>query len=364
LFCPSFVFGVGSRLFGFVTNFYNVSRHVLGDVYADVPHARMESYLDSELYAGNMEQSGRGLCDFDLEYCHSYAPACHYSTPNRMRAITSIVRRRLPHKFRDERRDHSPVGWTTMEASSLVPPPLEKPITNIPLLVIDIVSVGSQTNSEGEYFQAQEETFGSHKSVRNFFKITNDDPICDSTNETLATESLCSQRHSILGLYKALLQYNEKRQALPDYMILMKDDTFYNLEVFQEILSRDYANASLPWAIAGCRRDFFHFPFAAPVSDLGFILTRGSLQRLIRPIHCPPDKDQQHIHREQPDHDRWVNETETNRCRAVQASRIREGPMFQEGMTVADLMYAYVTHHPPLELKYCTRNTFCDHSDW
>jgi hypothetical protein len=309
-------------------------------------------------------QSGRGLCDFDNEYCHSYAPACHYSNPNRMRAITNIVRQRVPQKFRDERREQSPVGWTTtVEASSLVPLPLENPITNAPLLSIDIVSVGSQTNTEEEHFQAQEETFGSHKSVRNFFKITNNDPMCDSTNETRAPDSLCSQRRSILGLYKALLQYDEKRQALPDYMILMKDDTFYNLEVFQEIMSREYADPSLPWAMAGCRRDFLHFPFAAPMSDLGFILTRGSLQRLIRPIHCRPDENQQHIHPEQPDHDKWVNETEKNRCRAVQASRIGEGPMFEEGMTVASLMYTYVTHDPPLKLKPCTRST-CDSTDW
>jgi hypothetical protein len=92
-----------SRLFGYVTNFYNVSRHVTDSAYANVPQARLEAYVGSEINAGDPHQGGRGLCEFHSGNCHSLSHACHYSTPEEMFAITDIVRQQSPGNFKEKK---------------------------------------------------------------------------------------------------------------------------------------------------------------------------------------------------------------------------------------------------------------------
>jgi hypothetical protein len=179
-----------------------------------------------------------------------------------------------------------------------------------------------------------------------------------ATSEKRAGDWMCSQRRSILGLYQTLQHYQDKKEDLPDYLILIKDDTYYNLDVFPELMNQNYANASKPWAIAGCRMRLDEFPFQAPMSDFGLILSSGSLRNLLQPIHCQPEQETIYNVGE-------VNETEaTSRCNTVKANHIEEGPLFQEGMTVADLMYAYVTQRPSLEPEHCRPSGLCELSDW
>ena len=85
-----------------------MSRHIADGAFFNVPHARMEAYLNFELNAGDMDQGGRRLCDFQRGNCHSLAHACHYSTPEEMAAITHIVRQHIPHQFRDENQQQQP----------------------------------------------------------------------------------------------------------------------------------------------------------------------------------------------------------------------------------------------------------------
>jgi hypothetical protein len=42
---------------GYFANYYNISRHVVEPYYADVPHARIEPYKNSEIY-----KKGTGFC--------------------------------------------------------------------------------------------------------------------------------------------------------------------------------------------------------------------------------------------------------------------------------------------------------------
>ena len=57
---------------GFFSNFYNISKHNDGDEFAGVPHARMDGYNQSELYAGAQESHHKDLrriCNNEKRHC-------------------------------------------------------------------------------------------------------------------------------------------------------------------------------------------------------------------------------------------------------------------------------------------------------
>ena len=137
---------------------------------------------------------------------------------------------------------------------------------------VDILSVGSI--NQLELLHAQKRTFGSHISVRNFFNVTemdDADPNCHTDIQwehvkqvsaycrgkkksrgnikpvyrTLLSEYarwqwlqkkhnpvgwLCAQPRPYAGFRKAYMHYNRTGEKLPNYFIVMDDDTYYNLE--------------------------------------------------------------------------------------------------------------------------------------
>jgi hypothetical protein len=89
-------------LWGFFSNFYNISKHNDDAYYHDVPHARMEGYNQSELYAGRATKENeamRRICDNAKTHCDASSPICHYQTPADMERLTAEVQTMFPDKF-------------------------------------------------------------------------------------------------------------------------------------------------------------------------------------------------------------------------------------------------------------------------
>ena len=172
---------------------------------------------------------------------------------------------------------------------------------------------------------------------------------------------MCAQTRPAQGLHKAMARYKRPigrtnatssdkdsgLEPLPDYLIIMDDDTYYNMELFEQHFQNHdiYRNSSMMMGIAGCmvRGPWAQLNFTFPFGGYGFIMSKGYLQRLHTPIFCEDDP---------------------SLCQVIKAgTHLRESSLFSEGMSLMDLMYAYVTHQPYSEYKKWTTG-FCLHSDW
>lgn len=255
-----------------------------------------------------------------------------------------------------------------------------------PGVTIDIVSTGSRARPGLQ--AAQERTFATHVSVRHFFRVderndTEADCSERMTNETLyqivdhcrrrsswlnehypelfrmrknyagygylkdksnPTGWMCAQKRPIDGLVSAL----RSTESLPDYLIILDDDTWLNMNHVVPFLLREYP-IHTPFVIAGCmmRWNVIMHNFTIPFGGFGTFYNRAALIRFTKPIHCPSDDEfSRHV------------------CQTVNANRVGEGPLFRNGMSVVDLMYAYVQRQPYLDVANWDEVGFCMHSDW
>ena len=154
---------------------------------------------------------------------------------------------------------------------------------------VDIISVASLERLDNLLLQRR--TFGSHPSVRNFFNATeidDYDPLCHTeltVDQVMKVSSFCRNRPSNLshtmkylrgiyarrqwlekkpnpvgwlcaiqrpytGLKKALSHYLIKKEKLPDYLIILDDDSYYNMESFT--MNYKGTNSTKPTVTAGC----------------------------------------------------------------------------------------------------------------
>ena len=179
-------------------------------------------------------------------------------------------------------------------------------------LTFDILSIGSLDRLD--YMDAQRQTFASHVVVRQMYQATEHDDVDQdcSSHDPYQISTFCRNqrhrrskylrrmantyaRHRWLGQKKnpvgwmcaqarpasAFLQlmqntYNQTNNqtnhtAFPDYLIIMDDDTYYNMELVSSYLQNNDPN--VPKAIAGCmvRGDQYSIPFGG----FGLILSRG-----------------------------------------------------------------------------------------
>lgn len=255
--------------------------------------------------------------------------------------------------------------------------------------VVDLLSIGSRRRPE--LLTAQQQSFGSHASVRHFFNATeddDDDPHCDSNltpkdayrisqfckhqqwdQEThplmrflkncYASSTwlrkkknpvgwMCAQRRPLHGLYKVFQHYKRTGESLPDYLIIMDDDTYFNLEQFQYLMQQNPANLQDPSVLAGClvRVPIMTLNFTFGFGGYGTIFNQASLQRFLEPIHCGDSVS-----------------SNKEACGQLERNSIGEQKLFQNGMSVLELLKAYVSHEP-----YKDRDTwtdgYCMHSDW
>ena len=255
---------------------------------------------------------------------------------------------------------------------------------------IDIISIGS--NSRSEYQDAQERTFGSHLVVQNFFRITelNDTDQGCSTNlkkpqlqaivgfcntrwgskdlisnwlhsrlkpfryGKQSTGWLCAQKRPIDGLQSVLTQYKQNLDSIPDFVAIVDDDTFFNMEPFLATLS-SYDNTERDglYALSGCVYDFLpNLRFTFSHGGFGTILSRNTILNLMRPIYCAKKNDA------------YFDGYSKMACWRLEQNHLQEKQYFKEGMSLADLMYTYSRRLSFLNAKRWTDgHGFCLHSD-
>lgn len=263
--------------------------------------------------------------------------------------------------------------------------------------VFDVLSVGSV--NQIELIQAQFSTWASHPSRRLFFAATEiDDPdpncykeltlegaleICnkckdkafykriDAKNKLTDTFTnmfsnpkwllarknpvgwICAQRRLPFALAKVLQMYKEAQDlngfSLPDYLILVDDDTIVNLSKIQDyLLLPDSSSVKqlipTPVVFAGCRVRWpinvinFTFPFGG----YGTFFSKDALQRMITPLYC----------------NHTATGIEQEACERIVLSRkgginLGESALFKPGMSLGDLIG-----------EFSRSDRFCVHSDW
>ena len=265
---------------------------------------------------------------------------------------------------------------------------------------VDILSVASVNRLD--LVSAQRRTFASHKSVRNFFNVTeidDHDPTCHKKmaredvrkistfcknrqnspgmsplmfflrlnyariewleNKTNPVGWMCAQQRPISGLVKAFNHYKETRQQLPNYFIIMDDDSYYNMETFQQQFQNSIESTKLP-VVAGClvqtimgpRKTNFTFPFGG----FGTIFSKGSLSYLSHPIICINLGNGSFPMIATHDNSEEI-------CSQIVENVAGELQYFENGMSLIDLMYKYVNAERYRNVDNWTSG-FCMHSDW
>lgn len=259
-------------------------------------------------------------------------------------------------------------------------------------LVVDVVSIGS--NSRAAYHHAQNQTWIHQKyelaSIRHFFALTEDHHVlandtCDTSfilhnvakcaeqsninavqrgnliySNINSTGWHCAQKRLTVGLGRIVAdQYfdhdNRKKQQLPDWLLLVDDDTLFHMSVFQIAVSQLNYNSS--YVLAGR-----HITFDYPYGGWGTALSKGAIERLYQPMHCnfsaasgiaSSSNYQKHA------------------CATLKKNMANERDFFVNGDTLASLMLKIATgqnknfdHQSTGAKKSTVRTPFCYHSDW
>jgi hypothetical protein len=250
--------------------------------------------------------------------------------------------------------------------------------------VVDIISVGSLLK---ESFQdAQQRTFGSHSIIRNFFRFTemtdfDRDCFTELTNDQLAEITkfcgnkkgvsklswlfrkylfepkknagwMCAQKRPIDGLYHVLKQYKGGEIELPQYLFIIDDDTYINMDSLTELLFKQFP-IETPNVVTGCLFDFLEKDaMFFPYGGFGSFLSRASIQRLIQPIDCSTKNAQGGI----------VDPFTRFSCWRIQENLMGEKMYFEDGMSIGDLMHKFSSSQPFADVSNW-RAGYCFHSD-
>eukprot|EP00566_Odontella_aurita_P009927 CAMPEP_0113599688 /NCGR_PEP_ID=MMETSP0015_2-20120614/42287_1 /TAXON_ID=2838 /ORGANISM="Odontella" /LENGTH=430 /DNA_ID=CAMNT_0000507855 /DNA_START=254 /DNA_END=1546 /DNA_ORIENTATION=- /assembly_acc=CAM_ASM_000160 len=266
-------------------------------------------------------------------------------------------------------------------------------------LVVDIISIGSQ--SRPEYQDAQDRTFATHETVRHFFRMTESDDSDADCHKTLTNEDavniavecrrgsnppfvktargpqtrldylntirtqkfykdpellksnehaagwICAQKRPADGFSATHDYYKGHNEELPDFLFIVDDDTFINMELVTDFLRKNDFRPSTARVVAGC---MMRFPAIGnfPWGGMGLFFSRAALENIFRPLHCESkNKD----------------EFEMVVCDQLSKDLIGEEELFEEGMSISDLLRAYVVHEKYTSYRSWTKG-FCFHSDW
>jgi hypothetical protein len=241
--------------------------------------------------------------------------------------------------------------------------------TNRTSLVLDALSIGTKYNQL--LLEAQQKTWASHRAVRHYFAATeldDADPMCYKTlnrstigkivhlckkEQPYAKGSMkiqyeefvkggflrkgpgwmCAQQRFAIAwekigrLYRHQLEVD--KYALPDFLLFQDDDTYYNIPRIQEFLREKDPNVPLAEAPCLLLQSHTH-NFSFPWGGFGFILSKGAIDNLIRPIYCNnTEKD----------------DFEEKVCDRLEDDIIGERRYFRDGMSVSDLMGAQVRNN-------------------
>ena len=292
---------------------------------------------------------------------------------------------------------------------------------------IDIISVGSETRPE--YQKMQKATFGSHPSVRHFFAITEQDDVDQDCHDRLTmldvlqisgfcgglrrdiehkhrllfdfknkfanpdwlqrtTKNppgwMCAQKRPMAGFGRALKAYRQHTHQtgqqpqeldLPDFLVIMDDDTWYNMEhvanglkELQEEAFLSDSGLGTSFVVAGCliRSKLKRFKWSFPFGGWGTIFSRGALEAMLEPLYCDDMVSTNNIAVNMESYVENSNSTSYYSslfCPKLAKDRIGELKTYRDGMSLADIMYNYVMREPYLDHTNWDVG-FCMHSDW
>ncbi len=271
-------------------------------------------------------------------------------------------------------------------------------------IIIDILSIGSLTRPD--YLRAQQQTWAMHLSVREFWGFTETedfDPTCCEMSQRDAEEYVarcrdyggwgwqvkhfveagyaitegmsreeagwvCAQRRLGRGLGWLQTVYAERGTPLPDFLLIVvctcvnqiflekptlpnpfrilnligqDDDSYVDLEQLEALVERSNISVSTAQVYGPCMfRTGGYIKWDFAYGGFSTLITRAALSRMLRPIACKNNTA-------------GNDEFSEAVCKSIRRSRIGEGPVFQEGMSVAELFR-----------DYSATELFCMHSDW
>jgi hypothetical protein len=290
-------------------------------------------------------------------------------------------------------------------AKATVTPPIEQSSSFRSPVEIDIISIGS--NTRPRYQDAQERTFGSHVAVRDFHRITeaNDfEAECHSTLKVNQVKQIvqfcrskspvfgqhphlksmkehyanfnwllkkpnppgwmCAQKRPADGFYAVLSSYKDTGKSLPDYLVIMDDDTYVNIKEVSPFLQTAYP-ADKAYAVAGCmiRSRMLEHNFTIPFGGWGTILSRPAIENFQKPLFC---SQYQYNSKNITLTTAGDGDFASLACWRLSQDPVGEASVFVEGMSVAELMHAYVTRFDYTGIRHwkATSVGFCMHSDW
>jgi hypothetical protein len=196
--------------------------------------------------------------------------------------------------------------------------------------------------------------------------------------------------HQIMSFY----QQQQEHEQLPDYLIIMDDDTYMNMNSLVDVLPRHYQqqnqaasspssfSSSIPaLAIAGCRirSRIYEHNMTIPFGGMGIILSRKTVENFATPLFC------NHTSSTMPTTTTTSSPTTTSAiysgddfqrlaCWRLAQNGAGERPLFRPGMTLVELMHAYTSAYPYVHADRWKQQAdagdgdggvgYCMHSDW
>lgn len=263
---------------------------------------------------------------------------------------------------------------------------------------VDILSIASL--SQLDLAAAQQQSWATHTSARYFWNATElDDPdpncykskniqemvnrtvtVCKEPVDVPSSKSLreqfrmsfasvpwlqkkanpvgwlCAQKRPASSLAKLGRTYRVglklQSMTLPDYLLVVDDDTYINLELFEKSILRKALKHSDPVVYAGCliRWPPNTFNWTFPYGGFGTFWNKAALKRFIQPIYCNSKRPK----KKRPNKDDDEEDVfQKNVCQRIHENLLGERSLFLEGMSVSDLMGTMSAQNP-----------YCMHSDW
>merc|ERR1719410_863927 len=157
---------------------------------------------------------------------------------------------------------------------------------------------------------------------------------------------LCAQSRLILGLGKLAKEYKRKtktdsiKRVLPDYLIMVEDDAYMNMHLFEDYVKEKNNSIHIPIAYSGCYENLL-----LQLGGFNLILSRGILERLIKPLSC--------FMNDHPKHKGSQPEWEKSVCKTLENNLLGEYDTFYHGMSLSDIAY-----------EIASKSNFCMFAGW
>jgi len=272
---------------------------------------------------------------------------------------------------------------TALDAErGMLPPSLRRSRT------VDIISMGSMTRPQ--YLESQSKTWATHSSIRSFVGITEmddyDQTCSDITpaehdayirscknNPSLSTSMQelanmhyghtegdtidsfifrddpkwhCAQRRFGQSYKIFMNTIRLLRESLPDYLVVLDDDTYFNVDLFQDYIASSDPNEARIYS--GCLFEANYtnnMTLEFPYGGFGVVYSKETMKQMNTPIWCKTDHTTSSLR-----HSSFVRSA----CHAIEQNQIGERDFFRDGMSIVDLVHAYSAQVKSL----------CLHSDW